>query len=98
MLPLCVADSLLVAAVDRVLKDATFQLPSPCATATISAARAVSSWIKENSSAVNKFEKDLVLSLTACLEQPKVKSANINREKMWRAYHQLRTSDGYIKK
>ena len=87
-----------MAAVDRVLKDDAFQLPSPCATATISVARTVSAWIKENNSAVNKFEKDLVSSLTTCLEQPKVKSANINREKMWRAYHQLRTSDGYVKK
>ena len=87
-----------MAAVDKVLKDDAFQLPSPCATATISVARTVSAWIKENSSAVNKFEKDLVSSLTNCLEQPKVKSANINREKIWRAYHQLRISDGYIKK
>jgi len=83
-----------VAAVDKVLKDESFHLLSSCATATISAARVVSAWIKENN---NKFEKDLVSSLTNCLEQPKVKSAT-NREKMWRAYHQLRTSGGYIEK
>ena len=91
---LCVANSLLVVAVDKVLKNESFHLPSPCAIATISAARVVSAWIKENN---NKFEKDLVSSLTNCLEQPKVKSAT-NREKMWRAYHQLRTSGGYIEK
>ena len=93
---LCVANSLLVAVVDKVLKNESFHLPSPCATATISAARVVSAWIKENNSTANKFEKDLVSSLTNCLEQPKVKSANTNRERMWRAYHQLRTSGGYM--
>ena len=84
-------------AVDSVLKDEAFQLQSHCASCTISAARAVSAWIKENSKEAEKFEKELVSSLNTCLQQPKVKSASINRERMWRAYHHLRTSDGYIR-
>jgi len=87
-----------VDAVDIALKDEAFQLSSPCASTTISCARAVSTWIKGNRSEAEKFERELILLLNTCLQQPKVKSASINRERMWCAYHQLRTSDEYIKK
>lgn len=83
---------------DIALKDEAFQLSSPCASTTISCARAVSAWIKGNKSEAEKFERELILLLNTCLQQPKVKSASINRERMWCAYHQLRTSDEYIKK
>ena len=53
----------------------------------------MSAFIAEKRSEAEKFEKDMISSLTTCLEQPKVKSQNINRERLWRAYHQLRTSD-----
>ena len=92
---LFLANSLLLAAVDSILKDKSFLLPSDYAKATVSTAKTISTWATKHQREAEKFEESLVSSLNSCLQHAKVKSEKINRERMWCAYHALRTSDRY---
>ena len=71
-------------------------LPSDCAKTTVDTAKTVLTWATANKSEAERFEESLVSSLDSCLQHAKVKSEKINRERMWCAYHTLRTSDTYI--
>ena len=73
-----------------------FMLPSDCAKATVSTAKTISTWVTKHQSEAERFEESLVSSLNSCLQHAKVKSEKINRERMWCAYHALRTSDRYV--
>ena len=71
-------------------------LPSDCAKTTVDTAKTVLTWAATHKSEVQRFEESLVSSLDSCLKHARVKSEKINRERMWCAYHHLRTSDRYI--
>ena len=81
---------------DYILKDNSFLLQSDCAKRVLVTAKTIFKWIKLHQSEAEKFEETIVASLNTCLHQPQVKSTKINRERMWCAYHKLRTSDTYI--
>ena len=81
-------------AVKGVLSDGRFKVASPQAASAVETASALNKmWgdqpHKHQSSA--KFALYLVTQLKTCF-QSKLKNLHLRRERMWGAYHQLRTS------
>ncbi len=84
-------------AVETVLTDSAFQVPSPDASTALRTARAISDWSKrsENAAALHKFVKYLISQLMPCLGTDK-QSLRTRQTKMWGGYHQLRTSVKFV--
>ena len=80
--------------VRAVLADNTFSLPSGPASCAHKIAESISMWIPDHLEGATTFEKKLTASLTTCL-QVRHSSQKVRRERMWSAYHELRTSDQY---
>ena len=78
--------------VHAVLADNTFSLPSGPASCARKIAESISMWIPDHLEGTTTFEKKLTASLTTCL-QVRHSSQKVRRERMWSAYHELRTSD-----
>ena len=92
----CVANGLLGEAVDAVLHDECFLIPSPNAYLVCKLASTVSKWIRNNRSEAMKFEEKLLASFDNCISPSENTSQKVARERMWTSYYLLRTSDDYI--
>jgi hypothetical protein len=84
---------LFIDAVNDVLEDEGFHLNTPYASTALEAARSLLEWTKrsdDNNMEVTHFSKSLVKHLRNCLP------AGLNREKMWRNFHQFRSSKDHL--
>ena len=86
-----------VKAVETVLSDSGFQIPSPAAATALKAARILSGWYmkSENAAGFHKFVKYLTSQLVQCLGTDK-QSLRTRQTKMWGSYHQVRTADNFV--
>lgn len=84
-------------AVQAVLKDEGFDIDSLHARTALSTASLLQEWCRDDSNRekLGKFALVLVVRLRACFST-KHTSPRLQRERMWAAYHQLRTSDTFI--
>ena len=55
----------------------------------------LSAWLTKHPTSVSEFERELVASLSMCL-QTRARSQKARRERMWSAYHKVRTMDTYV--
>ena len=87
---------MLRAAVESILEDDSFKLPSPHAKAALETANQLVTWLKddEHQQEFIKFSQELTSSLQTCFES-QAASMKTRREKMWRTYHCLRTSTNF---
>ena len=95
---LCFLDhvKLFTRAVRSVLNHDSFRAPCPSNKAAVSTASALSEWCDkgENHPCLYGYSRVLVVRLNACFSR-KYTSLRLRREKMWRAYHRLRTSETF---
>ena len=91
---------LLAKGIAGVIRDPTFRIETEPASSCLQMAHHLSSWVSEHQDIALQFEKELVALLLSCMPQisPTSKGCKTSREKMWRAYHTLRTSDKYVLK
>ena len=84
---------MLTAAIQSVLKDESFKLPSPHAKAALETADQLFTWLKEDKhqQMYIQFSQELTSSLQTCFVS-RAAAMKTRREKMWGAYHCLRTS------
>ena len=87
-------NSLLVKGVYAVLTDDSFKLPFCRASSVLKTAKHLANWIPNHHDEVSFFEKNLIASLSGCMQG--TLSAKKGRERMWSLYHSLRTSDDYV--
>ena len=75
------------------IEDDSFQVPSSANKNALETANSLLRWCQENSEEdmLKKFVNTLILHLKSCFSK-KFSSLKLRREKMWEAYHQLRTS------
>ena len=88
-MPLCA--ELLQKAVESVLADESFKLPSPLAADALSTQKLAASF-GTNQQLISKFADKLVSTLMPTFES-KASSCKVRREKMWRKYHSIRTPE-----
>ena len=83
--------------VESILKDESFTVPSQTARNVINIAKDMKKWIEqpENNAEITRFEENLMKSIESCFTY-KGKIPKKQREKMWSAYHTLRTSTNYL--
>ena len=89
---LFVCAELLQKAVESVLADESFKLPSPIAADALSTAQKLAASFGTNQQLISKFAEKLVRTLMPTFES-KASSCKVRREKMWRKYHSIRTSE-----
>lgn len=89
---------MLLEAVQAVLKDEGFQVESLHAETALKTASLVLEWGREpeNREKLEVFSHVLVVRLRACFTSKRT-TAQLQRERMWGAYHQLRTADTFVK-
>ena len=87
---------MLRAAVESIVEDDSFKLPSPHAKAALETANQLVTWLKddEHQQEFIKFSQELTSSLQTCFES-QAASMKTRREKMWGTYHCLRTSANF---
>ena len=85
--------SLFARAVKSMIEDDIFQVPSAANTNALETANSLLRWCQENSEEVmlKIFVNTLILHLKSCFSK-RFSSLKLRHEKMWEAYHQLRTS------
>ena len=83
---------MLTAAIQSVLKDESFKLPSPHAKAALETANQLLMWLREDKhqQMYIQFSQELTSSLQTCFVS-RAAAIKTRREKMWGAYHCLRT-------
>ena len=91
---LFVCAELLQKAVESVLADESFKLPSPIAADALSTAQKLAASFGTNQQLISKFAEKLVSTLMPTFES-KASSCKVRREKMWRKYHSIRTTSEY---
>ena len=81
-----------------VINNDLFHLQTTTATSTLKVASDFKMWMEEsnNHAQVEVFAAEVTASLKRCLPSPQSSNQRIAREKLWTAYHQLRTSEKYI--
>ena len=89
---LFVCAELLQKAVESVLADESFKLPSPLAADALSTAQKLAASFGTNQQLISKFAEKLVSTLMPTFKS-KASSCKVRREKMWRKYHSIRTSE-----
>ena len=89
---------LLAKGIASVISDPTFRIESEPASYCLKLAYHLSSWIPERQDITIPFERELIVLLLSCMQQTTSKGCKTTREKMWRAYHTLRTSQKYTLK
>ena len=84
---------LFTAAVQTVTDDKSFSVPSPANKKAVEAAASLIAWCDQpqNYNNLRRFSWILCIRLHACFSK-KHSSMQLRKEKMWRAYHLLRTS------
>ena len=84
-------------ALDTILTDSGFQVPSTDAAEALKTATAVSQWCKkhENFAVLRNFCKYITLQFKDCLGKDS-QTLRSRKDKMWGKFHLLRTSDVFI--
>ena len=87
-------------AVQKVLTDDGFTIPSPPARKAIETAEQLLEWLlnKENDSLFSLFAVDLVEGLEGCFKYGKTRSLKKRREKMWESLFKLRSTQNFRSK
>jgi len=80
-----------------VLQDDSFRVNSPVTIRTRNAAERFLIWCDENKRLSSNFAKKLKDMLQKVIERGVTKSFNYNREKLWKHYYTLRTSENFTK-
>ena len=87
-------------AIDCILVDEGFTIPSTLAQEARKIARPLKSWceVDENKVMVNEFAAYLSASISNCfyVASPRVVTEKTKREHMWAEFHQLRTSTSFV--
>ena len=83
-------------AVEKLLADKSFYLPSPLASAAVATAKLVKQWLDsaDNIRPASAFSDKLAASLKSCFHCHS--NMRVRREKMWGNFHQLRSSDSFL--
>lgn len=81
--------------VHAVLADKSFSLPTGPASCARKVGECISAWIPDHVEEASAFEKKITASLANCM-QVRCASQKMRRERMWSAYHELRTSKLYV--
>ena len=81
-------------AVESVLADESFKLPSPLAANALLAAQKLAALFGTNQQLISEFAERLVSTLMPTFES-KASSCKVRRENMWRKYHSIRTTPEY---
>ena len=95
LLILVAVRGLLLKGVNAMLEDDSFSLRSNLAIAAHKIATDLSVWLTKHPAKASEFETKLVAELCSCM-QSRARSQKVRRERMWTAYHQLRSSDTYV--
>ena len=83
-------------ACDAILKDESFRIGTPAADFAMKTASALSTWITEHKDSAKIFEQKLVVKLQECVDKALAASGKMHSDRIWTAYHTLRTSDVYV--
>ena len=78
------------------ITDDAFGIPSPVAAHALQNAEALLVWVEQNHEAAAIFEKKVVSSVQNCVDQARSASGKFHSDRIWTAYHSLRTSDVYV--
>ena len=83
--------------VESVINNDLFHLQTTTATSTLKVASDLKMWMEEsnNQAQVEVFAAEVTVSLKRCIPCPQSSNQRLAREKLWTAYHQLRTSEKY---
>ena len=89
---------MLISAIHAVLEDSEFKLPSTEATQAHTAAISLLAWCQctENQSSLTNFSTILFRQLQRCI--PPTVASQVQREKMWVNFHELRTSSVFFQR
>ena len=83
-------------ACDVILKDESFKIGTPAADFVMKTASVLNTWITECKDSAKIFEHKLVVKLQDCVDKALVASGKMHSDRIWTAYHTLRTSDVYV--
>ena len=78
------------------MKDHSFKIGTPIADFVVKTASALSTWITSNGDSARIFEQKLVDKLQECVDKALLANGKMCSDRIWTAYHTLRTSDVYI--
>lgn len=85
-------------AIQNIIDDPGYNVKSPAATIAKETACNIQKWSIENSESMQKFSKELVTSLEKVfVETVGTSRSVIKRDKLWRSYFLLRSSEEFIK-
>ena len=88
--------SLLAEACKILLADDAFKIPSPVAEQALWNAKALLEWVDRHQESAIIFEKKVTSSLQGCIDKASSKTGKFHSDRIWTAYHSLRTSDVYV--
>ena len=81
--------------INCLLRDDSFSIDSQPAIKVHRTATKLSTWITKHPDKGAEFEKKLVSQLSTCM-QTRGQSQKVRKERMWSAYHQVRSSTTYL--
>ena len=84
--------SLVQAKIEALLRDDSFQVPSPDAAASLNIGTTLLKWITEHPSEFSLFSTQLVSNLKSCFQASNSRSMRVKSESIWGHYHVMRTS------
>ena len=88
--------SLLTEACNILLADDAFKVPSSIAEQVLDNAKALLAWVEQHQESATIFEKKVSSSLQECIDKAYSKNRKFHTDRIWTAYHSLRTSDTYV--
>ena len=78
------------------LADDAFSIPSPVAAHVLENAKALLEWIEQHKESAKIFEMKVESSLQECVDKAVTTTGKLHSDRIWTAYHSLRTSDVYV--
>ena len=80
-------------AVSSVVEDQSFHIAVEPAATALRTAKNVLEWAETNEEAFRSFEELVCSALSPCLCDQR--ASKVNKESMWRDFHQVRTSESF---
>ena len=87
--------SFIAEACKALIADDAFTVPSPAAENAVLNAKALLKWLEHHKECA-VFEKKLLTSLQECADKARTAGGKFHCDRIWTAYHFLRTSDVYM--
>ena len=78
------------------MADDAFKIPSSVAEQVFDNAKALLAWVEQHQESAIIFEKKITSSLQGCIDKARSKTGKFHNDRIWTAYHSLRTSDTYV--